>query len=266
MRHSHASYPPHLLENKLAAQEAEIERLVSDNRRLASTHKALRDALVSAAQDVQKIKSHIRSTQTESDIQIRVLLDKIAKMEVDIRASDSVKKELQQAHIEAQSLAASRHELSGEIQLATQELKKVISDVKCLPDLHAELDSLVQEHQRIRDTFEYEKSKNVELVVQLKAKEKKLIGMAREVEMLRAEISNAEKRINAPNLFGAVTPADGSGAFLDPYGRVHGQMAFGQVGESMVPVGDSNGVGVVNSNDGSGAGWAGQYDPSVAGR
>jgi len=43
-------------------------------------------------------------------------------------------------------------------------------------------------------------------------------------------------------------------------------MAFGQVGESMVPVGDSNGVGVVNSNDGSGAGWAGQYDPSVAGR
>jgi hypothetical protein len=70
----------------------------------------------------------------------------------------------------------------------------------------------------------------------------------------------------APNLFGAVPPADGSGAFLDPYGRVHGQMAFGQVGESMVPVGDSNGVGVVNSNDGSGAGWAGQYDPSVAGR
>lgn len=256
MRHSHGSFHPHLLENKLAAQEAEIERLVSDNRRLANTHKALRDALVSAAQDVQKIKSHIRSTQTESDIQIRVLLDKIAKMEVDIRASDSVKKELQQAHIEAQSLAASRQELSGEIQLATQKLKKVISDVKCLPDLHAELENLVQEHQRIRDTFEYEKSKNVELVDQLKAKEKKLIGMAREVEMLRAEISNAEKRINA----------DGSGAFLDPYGRVHGQMAFGQVGESMVPVGDSNGAGVVNSNDGSGAGWAGQYDPSVAGR
>jgi len=50
------------------------------------------------------------------------------------------------------------------------------------------------------DTFEYEKSKNVELVVQLKAKEKKLIGMAREVEMLRAEISNAEKRINGKSL------------------------------------------------------------------
>ncbi|XP_045816249.1 protein FLX-like 4 [Trifolium pratense] len=266
MRHNHGSIPSHVLENKLAAQEAEIERLAGDNHRLANTHKALRDALVAAAQDVQKIKSHIRSTQTESDIQIRVLLDKIAKMEVDIRASDTVKKELQQAHIEAQNLAASRQELSAQIQLATHELKKAIGDVKCLPDCHAELDSLVQEHQRIRDTFEYEKSKNVELVDHLKAKEKKLIAMAREVEMLRSEILNAEKRINAPNLFGAAAPADGSGPFLDHYGRAHGQMGIGQVGESMVPVVDSNGVAVVNSTDGSGAGWVGTYDPSVAGR
>lgn len=50
------------------------------------------------------------------------------------------------------------------------------------------------------DTFDYEKSKNVELVDQLKAKEKKLIAMAREVEMLRSEILNAEKRINGKSL------------------------------------------------------------------
>jgi hypothetical protein len=43
-------------------------------------------------------------------------------------------------------------------------------------------------------------------------------------------------------------------------------MGIGQVGESMVPVVDSNGVAVVNSTDGSGAGWVGTYDPSVAGR
>ena len=149
--HSLESLPhPQLLENKIAAQEAEIERLAGDNQRLASTHVALREALVAATQDVQKVKSHIRSIHTESDIQIRVLLDKIAKMEVDIRAGDSVKKELQQAHIEAQSLAAARQELSAEIQRATQELKKACSDVQSMPDLQAELDSLVQEHQRLR--------------------------------------------------------------------------------------------------------------------
>lgn len=142
--------PPQLLENKIAAQEAEIERLAGDNHRLANTHVALREALVAATQDAQKLKSHIRSIQTESDIQIRVLLDKIAKMEVDIRAGDSVKKDLQQAHIEAQSLAASSQELSAQIQRATQELKKAHSDVKGIPDLQVELDGLVQEHRRLR--------------------------------------------------------------------------------------------------------------------
>lgn len=69
-----------------------------------------------------------------------------------------------------------------------------------------------------------------------------------------------------PNLFGAATPGDSSGAFLDHYGRAHGQMAVGhgQVGESTGPIGDSNGVAAGNSA--SGGGWAGQYDPSVARR
>lgn len=150
MRHSHGSYPPQLLENKLAHQEAEIERISSDNHRLSITHRALRDALVDSAQDVQKIKSHIRSTQTESDIQIRVLLDKMAKMEVEIRGGDVVKKELQEAHMEAQSLAGSRQELRAQIQLARQELKMVVGDVERIPDLQAEFEGLMQEHIMIR--------------------------------------------------------------------------------------------------------------------
>jgi hypothetical protein len=43
-------------------------------------------------------------------------------------------------------------------------------------------------------TFEYEKGINMEQVEQLIAMEKNLIGMAREVEMLRAEVLNAENR------------------------------------------------------------------------
>jgi len=147
---SAASHHTQLLENKIAVQEAEIEQLLRDNHSLSSGHVALREALVAASQDVQKLKSHIRSIQTESDIQIRILVDKIAKGEVDIRAGDSMKKDLQEAYTEAQSLATSRQELSVQIQRASQELKKVNSDVKCIPDLQAELDGLVQEHQRLR--------------------------------------------------------------------------------------------------------------------
>ena len=77
-------------------------------------------------------------------------MESIAKMEGDIRAGEHVKKELQQAHIEAQSLVTARQELTTQVQQATQELQKANADVKRLPELHAELDSMGQEHQRLR--------------------------------------------------------------------------------------------------------------------
>nr|CAN75621.1 hypothetical protein VITISV_023702 [Vitis vinifera] len=46
----------------------------------------------------------IRSIETETDIQIRVLMERIAKMEGDIRADEHVKKELQHDSEEAQSV------------------------------------------------------------------------------------------------------------------------------------------------------------------
>ncbi|XP_047180299.1 uncharacterized protein LOC124846972 [Vigna umbellata] len=115
-------------------------------------------------------------------------------------------------------------------------------------------------------TFEYEKKKNIELVDYMKAKEKNLIAMAREVEMLRAEILNAEKRVHAPDLFRASTPGQSSGPFVDAYGRTHSQMASGQGAEGVVPIGDSNGVAAVNSSGVSGGLWSSPYDPSVGRR
>lgn len=141
---------PDLLENKIASQAAEIEQLVEDNRRLAAMHIALRQDLVAAQKEVERLKAHIRSIHTESDIQIRVLLDKTAKLESEIRAGENVKEDLKQAHIQAQSLVKSGQELTTEIQKASQELQKVRADVKSLPDLHTELDSLRHEYKRLR--------------------------------------------------------------------------------------------------------------------
>ncbi|MBA0789963.1 hypothetical protein Gohar_014640, partial [Gossypium harknessii] len=141
---------PELLENKIASQAAEIEQLARDNHRLTASHVTLREDVVAARHEAQKLKEHIRSIQNESDIQIRVLQEKIAKMEPDIRVGESVKKELQQALIEAQNLVKVRQELIAQIQQASQELVKTRSDVKCLPELHAELEDLRKEHHRLR--------------------------------------------------------------------------------------------------------------------
>uniref|UniRef100_A0A5B7C244 Protein FLX-like 4 n=1 Tax=Davidia involucrata TaxID=16924 RepID=A0A5B7C244_DAVIN len=271
--------PPELLENKVAVQRAEIERLAGDNHRLAATHVTLRQDLVAAQQEIQRLRAHIRSIQTESDIQIRVLLDKIAKMEVDMRAGESVKKDLQLAHMEAQSLVKTRQELTAQIQQATEELDKAHADVKKLPEMHAELDNLRQEHQRLRTTFEYEKGLNMEKVEQMQAMEKDLIGMAREVEKLRAEVLNAEKRARAPNPYGGPYmnpdplyphPMHGSGAYVDSYGRPQG---VGAAGEGMIPYGSGNAAiapggvgGAAAPSAGGSSAWGGAYDASVARR
>ena len=141
---------PDSAENKMLAQVAEIERLAGDNHRLAATHGALRQELVAAQHEISRIKAQVRSIETESDIQIRVLMERIAKMEGDIRAGERVKKELQQALMEAQTLVTARQELTSQIQKATEELQKASADVKRLPDLQTELDSMGQEHQRLR--------------------------------------------------------------------------------------------------------------------
>ncbi|XP_057495692.1 protein FLX-like 4 isoform X1 [Actinidia eriantha] len=220
--------PLERLETKMAVQVAEIERIAGDNHRLAATHGALRQDLVGAQQEIQRLRAHIRSIQTESDIQVRVLLKKIAKMEFDIRSGESVKKDLQQAHIEAQSLVTARRELTAQIRQATTDLDEAHADLKNLPEMHAELDSLRKEHQRLRSIFEYEKGLNMDKVEQLQAMDKNQVGMVREVEKLCAEVLHAEKRAHAPNPYGGPymhhpdplysSLVLGSGAYAESYG------------------------------------------------
>lgn len=265
MRHGHGSYSlshtidplPHHHhperggggggDNKLVAQSSEIERLAGDNKRLATTHLALHQDLVATQQEIQKLRAHIGSIQTESDIQVRILLEKIAKMEVHIRAGEDVKKDLQKAHNEARALVATRQELIGQIEQVTKEFEKVHADVDKLPEMQGELDGLRLEHQKLRSTFEHEKRKNTEKVAQMEIMEKDLVRMAREVEKLRAEVLNADKIPHAnvyagpyinPELY-PPPPRMHSGGYVDGYGNHHHHvpMGGGVAGEGMIPYG-----------------------------
>lgn len=258
--------PPERLEAKIHVQVAEIERLAGDNHRLAATHGALRQDLAAAQQEIQRLRAHIKSVQTEGDIQIRVLLEKIAKMEFDIRAGESVKKELQQAHMEAQGLVAARQELTAQIRQATVELDQARADLKKLPEMHAELDSLRQEHQRLRTTFEYEKGLNIDKVQQMQAMEKNLVGMAREVEKLHAEVLNVEKRPHAPIPYGGpymrpdslYPPMHGGGAYAETHGGLHSQKGLGVGVEGIIPYGGGGGAPLPIG--GGAPMWGGAYD------
>jgi chaperonin cofactor prefoldin len=61
-----------------------------------------------------------------------------------------VKKDLKQAHVEAQNLVKERQELATQIQQASHELQKIHTDVNSIPDLHAELENSRHELKRLR--------------------------------------------------------------------------------------------------------------------
>lgn len=190
---------PEILENKLASQKEEIEQLVADNHQLASTHVALKRDLAAVLEETERVKEHIQSIRTESDIQIRLILDKMGKKEGDIQASERVRNELQQSINEAKQLASTIRELSAKITRATEELEKARSEVRNLPQMQAELDKLQEEHRKLRKTFEHEKGLNVAQVEEMKLMELDLVGKTSEVERLQAELSNAERKVQQAN-------------------------------------------------------------------
>lgn len=184
---------PELLNNKINAQAAEIERLLMENKKLAATNSAMRKEVGADLQEIQRIKSYIGSIHTESDIHVRALIEKLRKIDDDIRATEMLKEELAKAQEEAKALASTKQELAREHQNLTEESIKAAVDAKMLPELLVELEKLKQEHQNLRVAFEHEKGSNLKQVEHMRGLEKNWMSLAREVEKLRADITNAKR-------------------------------------------------------------------------
>ncbi|CAF1902225.1 unnamed protein product [Brassica napus] len=112
------SFPPQLMEQKLAAQHGEMQRLAIENQRLAATHGNLRQELAAAQHELQMLHSQIGSMKSEGEQRMSGLADKVAKIESELRKS-----------------------------FRTQKSR---SDVQQVPALMSELDGLRQEYQQCR--------------------------------------------------------------------------------------------------------------------
>ncbi|XP_009373710.2 LOW QUALITY PROTEIN: protein FLX-like 2 [Pyrus x bretschneideri] len=243
MRPPHGAYPPfdmlpppQVMEQKLAAQHVEMQRLVVENQRLAATHGNLRQELAGAQHELQILHAQIGAIKSEREQQMSSLVDSIAKMEADLKSAEPVKAELQNSRAEAQSLVVSRQELITKVQQLGQDLQRTHADVQQIPALVAQLDGLRQEYQLCRDTYDYEKRLYSSHLESLQVMEKNYVTMAREVEKLRAELlnnSNVDRRTGAPyygtpgnNENEATGQAMGQNAFEDSYGVQQGRVPF----------------------------------------
>ncbi|CAK9185936.1 unnamed protein product [Ilex paraguariensis] len=232
--------PPEVMEQKLAAQHVEMQKLATENQRLAATHGNLRQELAAAQHELQMLHAHTGAVKSEREQQMRGLMEKIAKIESELQAAEPIKMELQQARADAQSLILARQELISKGQQLTQDHQRVHSDVQQIPALMSELESLRQEYQHCRITYDYEKKLYTDHLESLQVMEKNYMAMAREVEKLRAELANAanlDRRTGGP--YGGTTGYDENDATGH---HPVGQGAYGvSQGRGPLPAGGSGG-------------------------
>ncbi|KAI5065092.1 hypothetical protein GOP47_0019787 [Adiantum capillus-veneris] len=183
-----------LLEQKILQQHEEIQKLLSENQRLATMHVALRQELAITQQDVQRVQQAFAGLQMEKEQQTRALTEKVVKLEADARATEPLKTELENAKAGAHKLLALRTDLSNQVTQLTQDLQKARNDAQAGSTMKVEMEALRDEIQRARAAFEYEKKANAELLEQRGVMEKNLVSMAKEMEKLRAELTNADMK------------------------------------------------------------------------
>ncbi|KAG4151269.1 hypothetical protein ERO13_D04G054700v2 [Gossypium hirsutum] len=79
------------MEQKLATQHVEMERLGTENQRTAATNGTLRQELAAAQHELQILHAQIGAVTSEREQQMTSLTDKIAKMEAKLQATEPVK-------------------------------------------------------------------------------------------------------------------------------------------------------------------------------
>ncbi|XP_073108335.1 protein FLX-like 1 [Elaeis guineensis] len=250
--------PPHpaIIEERLAGQLQEIQGLLVDNQRLAATHVALKQELAAVRQEIERVNHATATTHAERDLHLREAYDKSMKLESELRAVEAMRAELIQIRGEIQKLGAVRQELTGQVHALTQDLVRASVDLREAPAVKAEIETMKQEVQRMRAGIEYEKKGYAESYEQGQVMEKNLISMAREVEKLRAEVANAEKRARAAAAAG--TQAAGYGGKYGNPDPSYGGNPY-PAGYGMNPVPGGADVGPQHGT-GSGHGSWGVYD------
>ncbi|CAH1442470.1 unnamed protein product [Lactuca virosa] len=188
--------PPHpiMLEEELEIQHHEIRRLLGENRRLVDDRIALQQELGAAREELRRMNIAISDIQAENEMHSRQLIERGLKLEADLRATEPLKKEAAQFHGEVERLNSIRHDLSGQVQTLTKDLAKLQAENKQLPALRAEVEGLHKELMHVRVAIDYEKKASAELMNQKQSMEKNLVSMAREVEKIRAELTNSDSR------------------------------------------------------------------------
>lgn len=192
-----ARHLPAVVEERIAAQHREIQSLLNDNQRLSTTHVALKQELAGTEQELRHISAVAAKDKAERDAQVREVYERSLKMETEVRSIDAMNAELSHVKADIQKLNAARQELTIELKTIDGDLARARSESQQLLEVKAEIENMHQELQRGRAAVEFEKKTTAHNLEQKRTLEKNMNYMVHQVEKLRAELANAEKRARA---------------------------------------------------------------------
>ncbi|WOL04833.1 protein FLX-like 1 [Canna indica] len=202
------------LEERLGAQHREIEELLHDNEQLAVSHVALKNDLNASQHELHLLAASAAKFKAERDAKVRELYERSLKAEAELRAIEGMREELAQVRSDVQRLKAARDEFVEQLQARKGELARARAENKQADTIAADIEVMRKEIQKGRAAIDFEKKAHADNLEQSQMMENNMITMAREIEKLRAELANTEKRARA-----AVAAANPGPGYAVNYGN-----------------------------------------------
>lgn len=185
------------LEEGVEARHREIQTLIADNQRLAGIHVALKQDLAATQEELRRLSAASAEVKAERDAEVREIYEKSLKVDAEVRAVAAMGAELDRVRADVQELAAARKELATQLQAVESDLARARAEAQFVPAIKADIEAMRHEVQRGRNAIEFEKKTHASNLEHKRAMDNNMIIMTREVEKLRAELANAEKRARA---------------------------------------------------------------------
>ncbi|XP_047332765.1 protein FLC EXPRESSOR-like [Impatiens glandulifera] len=221
--HRYPSNADVVIDERIAAQQREIQTLLVDNQRIAASHFALRQELSAAQKDYHMLLTVASDVQRERDTQVRELYERSIMMEAELRSMNAHKGELSNVEAEIQKLSSVKQELTEKLEAVHGELSRlrVRSDFKERVEISEEIEAVRREILQGRLAIEQEKKNCAINLRQRNIMEKHMFSVARQIVELQSKLANAEKR------------ARDAAAAPDPgYGASHGSHELAYAGNS----------------------------------
>ncbi|KAI3453027.1 hypothetical protein Pfo_009690 [Paulownia fortunei] len=220
--------PPHpvSLEEELELQQRDIQRLLAENRHVIDDNVMLQRDLTAVKDEIHRLNQVIPKLHADREAHRRELLERGLKLEAELRSAEPLRADVVQLRAEAQKLSSQRQELSSQVQTLTKDISRLQTENKQVAGMKTDIDKMRKELVDARRVYEYEKKGNEELVEQNRAMEKNLIAMAREIEKLRAEQANADRRARGVGGYGLLNGSPET-RYPGPYGDVYGAGSWG---------------------------------------